>query len=207
MLISSLHCHGASTRNTTLDDLSHFTHPQERLHTSQFEMLGKLRDLIFVIHLVLDDELCFILRGTNSAPLPCGSCAPSFVSLGSCTSLGSVLFFFADMRLNTTTRKCSDNSHQNRRVWRFTTGNWPSRAPLRGVAECPHRRLMLQGVPTKCSRTPARQYTTTKNPTSNATPALLFAKAAWTHPSLSPGPANSRTFVSRVPTCHRLQLP
>ena len=36
-----------------------------------------------MIHLVLDDELCFILRWTNTAPLPCGSCAPSFVSLGS----------------------------------------------------------------------------------------------------------------------------
>ena len=40
-----------------------------------------------MVHLVLDDELCFILRWTNSAPLPCGSCAPSFSSLGSCTSL------------------------------------------------------------------------------------------------------------------------
>ena len=47
-----------------------------------------------MIHLVLDDELCFILHGTNSAPLPCGSCAPSFSSLGSCTSLGSVLDTF-----------------------------------------------------------------------------------------------------------------
>ena len=54
---------------------------------------------IFVIHLVLDDELCFILRWTNSAPLPCGSCAPSFVSLGSCTSLGSVLVLALRVRL------------------------------------------------------------------------------------------------------------
>ena len=52
-----------------------------------------------MIHLVLDDELCFILRWTNSAPLPCGSCAPSFVSLGSCTSLGSVLILVLRVRL------------------------------------------------------------------------------------------------------------
>ena len=52
-----------------------------------------------MIHLVLDDELCFILRWTNSAPLPCGSCAPSFVSLGSCTSLGSVLVLVVRVRL------------------------------------------------------------------------------------------------------------
>ena len=52
-----------------------------------------------MIHLVLDDELCFILRWTNSAPLPCGSCAPSFVSLGSCTSLGSVLVLVLRVRL------------------------------------------------------------------------------------------------------------
>ena len=44
-----------------------------------------------MIHLVLDDELCFILRWTNSAPLPCGSCALPSSSLGSCISLGSVL--------------------------------------------------------------------------------------------------------------------
>ena len=72
------------------------------LHASEFESLGNLQDLIFAIHLVLDDELCFILRWTNTAPLPCcgcasmcgrsvpcGNCAPSFLSLGSCTSLGS----------------------------------------------------------------------------------------------------------------------
>ena len=28
-----------------------------------------------MIHLVLDDELCFILRWTNTAPLPCCGCA------------------------------------------------------------------------------------------------------------------------------------
>ena len=52
-----------------------------------------------MIHLVLDDELCFILRWTNSAPLPCGSCAPSSSSLGSCTSLGSVLVLALRVRL------------------------------------------------------------------------------------------------------------
>ena len=38
MLISSLHCHGASAPNTTLDDLStllRIAHPQERLNTSE----------------------------------------------------------------------------------------------------------------------------------------------------------------------------
>ena len=58
-----------------------------------------MRSHIFMIHLLLDDELCFILRWTNSAPLPCGSCAPSFVSLGFCTSLGSVLVLPLRVRL------------------------------------------------------------------------------------------------------------
>ena len=56
------------------------------LHASEFERASGN----------CDDELCFILRWTNTAPLPCcgcasmcgrsapcGNCAPSFVSLGS----------------------------------------------------------------------------------------------------------------------------
>ena len=35
----------------------------------------------------------------TDAPLPCGNCAPSFVSLGSCTSLGSVLVLVLRVRL------------------------------------------------------------------------------------------------------------
>ena len=44
--------------------------------TSKFERVWILWDLVFVIHIVLNDELCFILRWMNTAPPPCGVALP-----------------------------------------------------------------------------------------------------------------------------------
>ena len=44
-------------------------------------------------------KLCFVLRGTNSAPLPLGELRSLFRVIGLCTSLGSVLMLALLVRL------------------------------------------------------------------------------------------------------------